>query len=65
MAAVSRISLTSIDQPYDHIIECAARSIITSIEGNQPCTIRTRVKPSLVARKSTNLQKESGSRLAG
>jgi DNA-binding LacI/PurR family transcriptional regulator len=52
---VSRISLTSIDQPYDRIIELAARSIIESIECDKPCTIRRRLKPTLVVRESTTL----------
>jgi len=59
IAGVSRISLTSIDQPYDRIIELAARSLIESIESNQPCAIRKRLKPSLVVRESTSLEKAS------
>ena len=59
IAGVSRISLTSIDQPYDRIIELAARSLIESIESNQPRAIRKRLKPSLVVRESTSLEKAS------
>jgi LacI family transcriptional regulator len=59
IAGVSRISLTSIDQPYDRIIELAARSIIESIEREQPCAIRRRLKPTLVVRESTNLMRTS------
>jgi DNA-binding LacI/PurR family transcriptional regulator len=55
MSGVSRISLTSIDKPYDRIIELAARAMISSIEKNMPCIIRKRLKPSLVIRASTNL----------
>ena len=55
MSGVSRISLTSIDQPYDRIIELAARAMISSIEENEPCSIRRRLKPSLVIRGSTGL----------
>ncbi|OHD68055.1 MAG: hypothetical protein A2177_01480 [Spirochaetes bacterium RBG_13_68_11] len=55
MAGISRISLTSIDQPYDRIIELAARAMISSIEKNEPCVIRRRLKPSLVIRGSTSL----------
>lgn len=58
MSGVSRISLTSIDQPYDRIIELAARSMFESIESNQPCSIRRRLKPSLVVRESTNLKND-------
>jgi LacI family transcriptional regulator len=54
---VSRISLTSIDQPYDRIIELAARSIIESVECDQPCAIRRRLKPTLVVRESTTLNR--------
>ena len=55
MAGVSRISLTSIDQPYDRIIELAARSLIESIERSEQPTIRKRLKPSLVVRQSSSL----------
>ena len=57
IAGVSRISLTSIDQPYDRIIELATRSIIESIEGEQPCAIRRSLAPTLVVRESTTLLK--------
>ena len=53
IGSISRIALTSIDQPYDRIIELATRSMIESIENNQPCTIRRRLKPRLVVRDST------------
>lgn len=56
ISGVSRISLTSIDQPYDRIIELAARAMIASIESNRPCTVRRRLTPSLVVRQSTNLR---------
>lgn len=56
MAAVSRISLTSIDQPYDRIIELAARSLIESIEKGEQPSIRKRLKPSLVVRESSLLR---------
>jgi DNA-binding LacI/PurR family transcriptional regulator len=55
MAGVSRISLTSIDQPYDRIIELAARSLIESIERGEQPEIRKRLKPSLVVRQSSSL----------
>ena len=57
IAEISRISLTSIDQPYDRIIELATRAIIESIEGDKPCTIRTRLDPTLVVRQSTTLNR--------
>jgi DNA-binding LacI/PurR family transcriptional regulator len=57
IGSVSQISLTSIDQPYDHIIELAAKSMIDDIESNRPCTIRRRLKPTLIARESTNLRR--------
>jgi DNA-binding LacI/PurR family transcriptional regulator len=56
---LSRISLTSIDQPYDRIIELATRSLIDSIEGNRPCTVRRRLKPTLIVRESTRLRRGS------
>jgi LacI family transcriptional regulator len=59
ISGVSRVSLTSIDQPYDRIIELAARAMISSIESNQPCTIRKRLKPTLIVRDSTRLRRES------
>ena len=58
IGGIHRISLTSIDQPYDHIIELATRSLIESIENNKPCTVRKRMTPTLVVRKSTRLQKK-------
>jgi DNA-binding LacI/PurR family transcriptional regulator len=57
LGGISRISLTSIDQPYDQIIELAAQSLIKSIESSQPCTVHRRLKPTLVVRESTNFQK--------
>ena len=59
IGSISRISLTSIDQPYDRIIELATRSMIDSIENNEPCILRRRLKPTLVVRGSTRLQKTS------
>ncbi len=56
MAGVSRISLTSIDQPYDRIIELAARTLIESIERGEQPTIRKHLKPSLVVRQSSRLR---------
>jgi len=55
IGSISRISLTSIDQPYDRIIELATRSMIQSIENNRPCTVRRRLKPTLILRESTKL----------
>jgi LacI family transcriptional regulator len=57
IGSISRISLTSIDQPYDRIIELATRSMIDSIENNQPCTVRRRLKPTLIVRDSTRLRR--------
>jgi len=57
IGSISRISLTSIDQPYDHIIELATRSMIESIENNRPCAVRRRLMPTLIERESTRLQK--------
>jgi LacI family transcriptional regulator len=59
IGSISRISLTSIDQPYDRIIELATRSMIGSIENSQPCTIRKRLKPTLIVRESTRLKNSS------
>jgi LacI family transcriptional regulator len=53
LAGVTRLALTSIDQPYDKIIELATRSMIRSLETNRPCTVRRRMKPTLVVRAST------------
>lgn len=55
LSGVSRISLTSIDQPYDKIIKLATEALIESIEQNKPCTIKERLKPTLVVRDSTKL----------
>jgi len=52
-AGLSRISLTSIDQPYDQIIEAATRSMMRSLESKRPCVIRKRFAPRLVMRAST------------
>ena len=56
ISGVSRISLTSIDQPYDRVIELATRSLIANIESAQPLTIRRKCRPSLIVRASTGLQ---------
>jgi len=56
IGSISRISLTSIDQPYDRIIELATRSMIESIEDNEPCVVRRRLKPTLIVRDSTKLR---------
>jgi len=53
---IGRVSLTSIDQPFDKIIELATTSLITSAEHGKPCTIRRKLKPSLVVRDSTRLK---------
>jgi LacI family transcriptional regulator len=63
IGSISRISLTSIDQPYDLIIELATRSMIESIEGKQPCAVRKRLKPTLIVRESTSLQRAPGGAL--
>ena len=57
LSSVSRISLTSIDQPYDKIIEMATKALIDSIEQDKPCTIREKLKPVLIVRESTTLQR--------
>ena len=57
LSGVSRISLTSIDQPYDKIIKTATEALIESIEQDRPCTIRHKMKPVLIARDSTALRK--------
>ena len=59
IGSIARISLTSIDQPYNHIIELATQSMIDSIENSQPCTIRKRLKPTLIVRESTALNTAS------
>lgn len=59
IGSISRISLTSIDQPYDQIIELATRSMIDSIENNRPCAVRKRLTPTLIVRDSTRLHRAS------
>ena len=59
IGSISPISLTSIDQPYDHIIELATRSMIESIEENRSCVVRRRLKPTLIVRDSTKLLRAS------
>ena len=56
LGGIRRISLTSIDQPYDRIIELAVKSLIESIESGKPCSVRRRLAPTLVARDSTRLR---------
>ncbi len=56
IGSIARISLTSIDQPYDRIIELATKSMIGDIENNRPCTVRRKLKPALIVRESTNRQ---------
>jgi len=60
LGGIRRISLTSIDQPYDHIIELAVHSLIESIESSRPCSVRRRLAPTLIARESTNLPRVHG-----
>ncbi len=55
LGGIRRMSLTSIDQPYDRIIELAVRSLIEGIERNTPCTVRRRLTPTLIVRQSTAL----------
>ena len=55
IGSISRISLTSIDQPYDRIIELATQSLIESIQDNRPCAVHKRLKPTLIVRESSNL----------
>lgn len=57
LSSVSRISLTSIDQPYDKIIEMATEALIESIEQDKPCTIKEKLKPVLIVRDSTTVQR--------
>ncbi len=57
LSKIGKISLTSIDQPYDTIIELATRALIRSIERREPCSIRRKLKPTLVARGSTRLER--------
>jgi LacI family transcriptional regulator len=57
LSSVSRISLTSIDQPYDKIIKMATEALIESIEQDKTCTIKEKLKPILVVRDSTKLEK--------
>jgi LacI family transcriptional regulator len=57
IGSISRISLTSIDQPYDQIIELATQALIESIENNRPCAVHKRLTPTLIVRESTKLQK--------
>jgi LacI family transcriptional regulator len=63
VSGLSRISLTSIDQPYDTIIEVATRALIESIEKAEPCSIKKRLKPTLVVRRSTGSRYDSGKKL--
>jgi LacI family transcriptional regulator len=53
LSGVSRISLTSIDQPYDTIITMATEALIDCIEQDKPCTVQEKLKPVLVVRDST------------
>ena len=55
IAAVSRISLTSIDQPYDQIIELATRALIDSMERGVVCAVRRKLDPRLIVRSTTKL----------
>ncbi|OHD74281.1 MAG: hypothetical protein A2V99_10035 [Spirochaetes bacterium RBG_16_67_19] len=55
IGSISRISLTSIDQPYDRIIELATQSLIESIQNNRPCAVHKRLKPTLIVRESSKL----------
>jgi len=57
LSGISRISLTSIDQPYDEIIKMATEALIESIKLDKSCTIKEKLKPVLVVRDSTKLEK--------
>jgi DNA-binding LacI/PurR family transcriptional regulator len=53
LSGVSRISLTSIHQPYDKIIETATRVMVESLADKRPCAVRKRLNPTLVVRGSS------------
>ncbi len=53
VSALSRLSLTSIRQPYERIAELAAETLINSIENNRMPEISKSFEPELVIRRST------------
>jgi len=48
-----RISLTSIRQPYQRIVEFAVNALIDSIESQEPSEVRLLLDPELIVRNST------------
>lgn len=50
----SRISLTSINQPYETVIEEATKYLIERIEGRVSTNIKKKIEPNLIIRESTS-----------
>ena len=53
MSAMARVSLTSIRQPYDRIIELAVNALIDGIEADDAPDVNMTFQPDLVVRSST------------
>ncbi|HOR26972.1 MAG TPA: LacI family DNA-binding transcriptional regulator [Candidatus Sumerlaeota bacterium] len=53
ICSLSRISLTTIRQPYDQLAELATEYLVGAIENGAAPTMRQSLKPELVARQST------------
>ena len=51
---LSRISLTTIRQPYEQLATVAADVLINSIEADETPNVRLSLKPELVVRRSTS-----------
>lgn len=53
---LARFSLTSIDQPYEMIMEIATKSLIQVIEKGTTLAIKKKIKPHLILRQSTSFK---------
>ncbi len=54
---ILQIALTSIDQPYEEIIKLATEHLISCIERNEHPDIKIKIRPTLIQRNSTNINK--------
>ncbi|OGV76571.1 MAG: hypothetical protein A3K19_32300 [Lentisphaerae bacterium RIFOXYB12_FULL_65_16] len=56
VAALARVSLTTIRQPNDRVAELATQALVRAIDANEPVSIQTALEPELVIRNSTRLK---------
>ena len=57
ISKIARISLTSIRQPNREVVKTAAKALLDCIEGEKGLSIKREIKPTLVVRFSSQLDK--------